>query len=127
MILNNNIQCKKNKFDKLKFGLFFFLLCFSVILNDLLSEYNFIVRVVLICSIIILAFIIVLNTKNGKKFLIFFKESKLEMRKVVWPKKQETLQTTFVVFLFTSVMTFVIWIIDTIFINFISFVINLRL
>jgi preprotein translocase subunit SecE len=37
---------------------------------------------------------VALQTEKGRAFFTLFKEAKNEVRKVVWPTRQETLQTT---------------------------------
>src|SRR5262245_46695103 len=43
-------------------------------------------------------------TQAGRDFLVFARESMDEAKRVVWPTRKETLQTTGVVFLFVFVM-----------------------
>lgn len=52
-------------------------------------------------------------TKNGQKIHLFFNESKIELQKVVWPNRQETVQTTTIVMIMVSVMGFILWAIDS--------------
>jgi preprotein translocase subunit SecE len=48
----------------------------------------------------------------GKEFHVFAQESAVETRKVVWPTRKETLQTTGIVFAFMVVMALFLWIVD---------------
>jgi preprotein translocase subunit SecE len=48
----------------------------------------------------------------GKQFHVFAQESVGETKKVVWPTRKETLQTTGVVFAFMVVMGLFLWIVD---------------
>jgi preprotein translocase subunit SecE len=48
----------------------------------------------------------------GKQFLIFALESWAEVKKVVWPTRKETIQTTAAVFAFVLVMAVFLWISD---------------
>lgn len=52
-------------------------------------------------------------TNKGKEVLDFFKESKIELLKVVWPTRQETVQTTAVVMAVVTVTGFALWGIDS--------------
>jgi preprotein translocase subunit SecE len=49
---------------------------------------------------------------RGRRFWQFILDSRVELRKVVWPSRQETLQTTAVVFGFICVAGFFFWILD---------------
>ena len=48
----------------------------------------------------------------GKEFHVYSQESVAETKKVVWPTRKETLQTTGVVFAFVVVMAFFLWVVD---------------
>jgi preprotein translocase subunit SecE len=52
-------------------------------------------------------------TEAGKTFLAFARESWEEAKRVVWPTRKETLQTTGVVFLFVFTMALFLWFVDT--------------
>ncbi len=56
---------------------------------------------------------VVLQTYQGKQALIFARESRMELRKVVWPTRQETVQTTLVVAAMVIVLALVLWGIDS--------------
>ena len=51
-------------------------------------------------------------TGHGRQFAVFGRESWLEARKVVWPSRKETLQTTGIVFAFCVVSAIFLWIVD---------------
>jgi preprotein translocase subunit SecE len=42
----------------------------------------------------------------GHEFFLFFQSARIELRKVVWPGREETIQTTVVVFIFAAAMGF---------------------
>ena len=65
---------------------------------------------------IILAIIIVFlgsKTAAGKKLWQFAKEARVELRKVVWPTKDETIRNTTVIVLIVIFTAFILWCIDT--------------
>jgi preprotein translocase subunit SecE len=51
-------------------------------------------------------------SEPGKRFLVFALESWVEVKKVVWPTRKETIQTTAAVFAFVVVMAVFLWISD---------------
>src|SRR5205823_4743154 len=51
-------------------------------------------------------------TETGRTFAAFSRESWEEAKRVVWPTRKETMQTTGVVFLFVFVMAIFLWIVD---------------
>ena len=48
----------------------------------------------------------------GQEFLAFAREALVEVRKVVWPTRKETMQTTAAVFAFVVVMAMYLWVSD---------------
>ncbi len=52
-------------------------------------------------------------TAQGKQVFSFAKEAKVELQKVVWPTRQETIQTTSIVMIMVAVTGFILWGIDT--------------
>ncbi len=52
-------------------------------------------------------------TTQGKQVYLFAQEAKVEMEKVVWPTRQETIQTTSIVMIMVTVTGFVLWGIDS--------------
>jgi preprotein translocase subunit SecE len=52
-------------------------------------------------------------TTKGKQVVSFGNESKIELQKVVWPSRQETIQTTSIVMIMVTITGFVLWGIDS--------------
>src|SRR5262245_35985989 len=48
----------------------------------------------------------------GKEFTVFAREALVEVKKVVWPSRKETMQTTAAVFAFVVVMAVFLWVSD---------------
>jgi preprotein translocase subunit SecE len=48
----------------------------------------------------------------GREFWQFAIASRVELRKVVWPEREETIKTTYVVFIFAIVMGVFFWLLD---------------
>ena len=59
------------------------------------------------------AIVVMWFTVAGRTFLAFARESWEEAKRVVWPTRKETLQTTGVVFLFVFTMAIFLWLVDT--------------
>jgi preprotein translocase subunit SecE len=52
------------------------------------------------------------TTAPGKQFYVYAQESVVETRKVVWPTRKETIQTTAIVFVFVVIMALFLWAVD---------------
>ncbi|HEY4645579.1 MAG TPA: preprotein translocase subunit SecE [Steroidobacteraceae bacterium] len=55
---------------------------------------------------------IALQSQYGRDFSQFVQTSRIELRKVVWPNRQDTLQTTIVVLVFVLVSGLFFWLLD---------------
>ena len=62
------------------------------------------------------------KTDKGGRFLEFAAESRTEIRKVVWPSRQEATQTTLIVLAATVVMALILWGLDGIAVRVVSFI-----
>ena len=51
-------------------------------------------------------------TETGRRFVVYSRESIVEVKKVVWPTRKETVQTTGAVFAFVVVMAVFLWVSD---------------
>ena len=71
-----------------------------------------IVRVASVLGGLVAAAVLGWTTAPGKQFFVFAQESVAETKKVVWPTRKETFQTTGVVFLFVMVMALFLWLVD---------------
>src|SRR5262249_38093150 len=59
-----------------------------------------------------LGLVVFMWSRYGRGFWQFVLDSRIELRKIVWPNRQETLQTTLVVFAFVAVAGLFFWIVD---------------
>jgi preprotein translocase subunit SecE len=61
---------------------------------------------------VVLAIVVFGASHRGQAFWSFVVESRVELRKVVWPTRQETGMTTLAVFLFVIVAGTFFWVLD---------------
>ena len=76
------------------------------------AELSVLIRVLAVIFSVILSLLIFFSTQRGIIFWDFLQGSRVEMRKVVWPTKQETIQTTLTVFVFVLVLGIFFWLLD---------------
>ena len=98
--------------DKIKLGLAFLLIAAGIAGFYLLSEQALVLRILAVLAGVALATSVAWYTEPGKLFFAFGKESWAETKKVVWPTRKETLQTTGVVFLLVVLIAIFLWIVD---------------
>ena len=61
-----------------------------------------------------IAGLIAMQTLKGRTAVTFAKESRTEVRKVVWPTRQEAIQTTGIVLVVTLLMSLLLWGLDSV-------------
>jgi preprotein translocase subunit SecE len=98
--------------DKIKLGFALLLLTAGIAGFYYLRDSAMVIRVISVLAGIVLAAVVVWFTTQGKQFYAFSKESSEETRKVVWPNRKETVQTTGIVFAFVLVMALFLWMVD---------------
>ena len=76
------------------------------------GEYSLLIRVPALLVVAIVCLVIVLQTEAGRQLVGFFRESQIEVRKVVWPTGKETTQTTLVVMGLVVVVALFLWVLD---------------
>ena len=81
------------------------------------AEFSLLYRVLGLVAIVIVAAGIAFTTSTGHAILSFGRESRAEVRKVVWPTRQETLQTTLMVVVAVIILGIFLWLIDMMLLN----------
>lgn len=103
----------ESKFDALKWLVVFLLVAVGVVGNSVYSDQSLLYRVVALLVLAIVAGLVALTTAKGKAFFALFKDAKNEIRRVVWPTRQETLQTTAMVVVVVLLIGLFLWGLDS--------------
>ena len=98
--------------DKIKFALALLLLAAGIAGFYYLADQAMILRVLAVLAGLILAAAVASKTEPGLRFFVFAHEATLEAKKVVWPSRKETVQTTAAVFAFVVVMAIFLYLTD---------------
>ena len=104
----------------------FLLLAVGISANYYYSDVNISLRLIAWLVLAIALGAIALQTQKGSAAWGFAREARSELRKVKWPKRQETLQVTMMVVLLVIVVALIIWGIDTIFLHLIGWLTGQR-
>jgi preprotein translocase subunit SecE len=78
----------------------------------LMSSYPLALRWAIVFASLGAGIFVALQSAQGRAFWQFVQGSRVELRKVVWPTRQETLQTTLVVFVAILAMGIFFWALD---------------
>ena len=98
--------------DKVKLVVAVLLIAAGVGAYYWLGEQALVVRILAVVAGVLAGAAVAWFSAPGKQFGLFAAESVTEVKKVVWPTRKETMQTTAAVFAFVVVMAFFLWISD---------------
>ena len=92
-------------------------ICPVLILVGVVAFYHFsdlllLYRVLGLVAVVSLAVGICFTTAKGRAVWGFMGESKQEMRRVVWPTRDETIRTTLLVFAMVFIVGLILWLLD---------------
>jgi len=76
------------------------------------EAHSTLLRVIGLLALVGAAAAVAYQTAIGKRVWNFGQDSRMEVRKVVWPTRQETIQTTLIVFAMVLVVGIVLWLFD---------------
>ena len=69
-------------------------------------------RVLGLLAFAVVAAAVALTSSKGKNLTSFMQSSKTEMRKMVWPTRTETVQTTLIVLVMVLIVSILLWLLD---------------
>ena len=83
--------------------------------NSYYADESLLYRVLALLVLALVAAYIALQTVQGSAFWELARGSRTEIRKVVWPTRQETVQTTLIVIAFVILVALILWGLDALF------------
>lgn len=111
--MSTKIDAKEFRLDGLKWLLVVLLVAAGVIGNSYFSDVSVLYRVLALLVGGALAAFIAVKTAKGNAFWGLMREAHGELRRVVWPTRQEVNQTTIIVVAVVIVMSIILWLLDT--------------
>ena len=114
--MNAKVENDEFRFDALKWLVVVALVIGVAVANSYFaSEFALLYRVLAIVGVFAVAGFVAANTSKGHAFVELLRSSVTEVRKVVWPTRQETIQTTFLVVVVVFIAALILWGLDTLF------------
>jgi len=98
--------------DIAKWAVVVVLLAAAAAVNVVFSGESLLYRVLGIVALGLIAAFIAFQTVKGALFAETLKEARIEIRKVVWPTRQETLQTTALVLVVVFIAAVILYLLD---------------
>jgi len=106
------LSLKNTMSDKIKLVFAFLLLAGGIAGYYLLADHATALRVIAVLVGVISSAVVASLSEPGGQFVAFSRESWAETKRVSWPTRKETLQTTGIVFLLVVVIAIFLWIVD---------------
>jgi preprotein translocase subunit SecE len=100
--------------DWMKWLLVIVLVSAGVVGNWYYQDQSLLYRVLALIVLAGLAAFIAVQTEKGRAAWQLMKDARNEIRRVVWPKRPETVQTTGIVLVLVVVFGLILWLLDTI-------------
>ena len=111
--MSTDSKASKSPLDVVKWLVAAAFLAAAVAGNVYYAEVAVLYRVLGVVALMLVGAGVALTSSQGKAFLQLLKEANIERRKVVWPTRQETTQTTMIVVLVVFVMALLLWGLDS--------------
>ena len=123
--MSENTVNSSNPLDVVKWVITLALLVGIVAADYIYDDVSVLIRAVAAVVAVGIAGFIASTTEKGSAFITFAKDSRIEVRKVVWPTRQETTQTTIIVLIATAVMALLLYLLDMVIVEMVSFITGL--
>ena len=98
--------------DQLKWSTVAVLLAGAVVAFYYFGDQSLLLRVIGLIAVGGIAAAVAFQTERGREAWEFMREARTELRKVVWPTRKETLQTTLIVIAVVALTAVILWIFD---------------
>ncbi len=98
--------------DKIKLYLALIISVASISVFYIYTEYSLLYRVLIMLVAFAISFFIASQTEWGSELISFLRLATVEMKKIVWPSKKETTQTTMIVGVMVLIIGIMLWIFD---------------
>ncbi len=121
--MTTNTENQGSSLDIVKWGVVVILLAAAIVANQVYSnDISLPIRALGVVVAFAVAGVIALQTAKGKQALAFARESHIEVRKVIWPTRQEALNTTFIVLAATGILALILWGMDAVLLRIVNFI-----
>lgn len=104
----------QGRFDFIKWIAVALLVAAGVVANQYFAAESVLYRAIGLLVLAAVSLFVAAQTVKGKAMLVLAREARAEIRKVVWPNRQETVQTTLIVVAVVLIMGLLLWGLDSI-------------
>ena len=107
-----NVETVSSKADLVLVTLAVLAAAAGVLGFSFLTDQPMLARVGVLIGGLVAAVVVAWLSQPGKRFLAYARESYEEVKRVVWPSRKETMQTTGIVFGFVVIMALLLFVVD---------------
>jgi preprotein translocase subunit SecE len=110
--MNSTVETTSGKLDTLKLGLALLILISALVGFYFYADEVLLYRVLGLLAAVGVSVGIAMQTEKGREIWGYFHDAQIEVRKVVWPTRQETVQTTLLVIGMVIIVALILWGLD---------------
>ena len=110
--MNTKVDTESHRFDSLKLGIAVAMLAVGIIAFYRFDDQLLVLRVLGLLAVAGISVFIAAQSSTGKTIIGFIRGAQTEVRKVVWPTRAETVQTTLAVILMVFLVGVFLWLLD---------------
>ena len=110
--MNAKAETESNRFDSLKLGIAVLLLAAGIVAFYRYDDQLLVLRVLGLLAVAGISVFVAAQSGTGKNIIGFIRGAQTEVRKVVWPTRAETVQTTLAVILMVFLVGIFLWLLD---------------
>ena len=110
--MNTKVETESNRLDSLKLGIAVAMLAVGIIAFYRFDDQLLVLRVLGLLAVAGISVFIAAQSSTGKTIIGFIRGAQTEVRKVVWPTRAETVQTTLAVILMVFLVGIFLWLLD---------------
>ncbi len=110
--MSSNVETAGDMLDTVKLGLSLIIVLAALVGFYFYADQSLLYRVVGLLAAAGISVAIALQTEKGRQIWGYFHDAQIEVRKVVWPTRQETVQTTLIVIVMVIIVAIILWLLD---------------
>ena len=110
--MNSRVETEVSKLDTIKLAVALTMVVAAVVGFYMYPELSPLLRTLGLLAVVGAAAAVAYHTDKGRQIWGFFHDAQIEVRKVVWPTRQETVQTTLLVLLMVVLVAIFMWLLD---------------
>ncbi|GHA97856.1 preprotein translocase subunit SecE [Modicisalibacter luteus] len=112
--MKHNAEVQESRHDGIKWAVVVILVALAVVGNGYFADQALLYRVLGVVALSAAAAAVALTTAKGRSLIELSRSARKEIQRVVWPTRQETIQTTAIVLVAVLLVGLMLWLIDTV-------------